>query len=321
MMMTLEKQPFELQIQEAWHWKEIHLGEMCGLHFGELLFDSQREYPILPDNLEDTLRTFDGNVVVAVIFWGPSVSSSPVDWNVRKMNEEVLSEELETGKNEVLDGAGTAEDLPATPPCPRSRCHEGRKAAYWCTDKIAGLRKNRDVADEALLEYRRAVRGLKFAINKGKCLKWEELRHNLGSLLPSPIMDTEKMEHIVDTLFPTHPMRDLDVHAVPVQGVRDEIQLGEVGFFLSSCWATVILDCTWTGWGNGNSPWYDAEPTFFKCRRRTEERRKLMTQLQEDLQLQNIIGVMLRGQECWNMVAKYMEKILRVVKVSLDETR
>ncbi|KAG8269219.1 hypothetical protein J6590_004520 [Homalodisca vitripennis] len=52
------------------------------------------------------------------------------------------------------------------------------------------------------------------------------------------------------------------------------------------------------------TPQDDAEHNFLRYRRWTEERWELMIQLQEDLQPQTIIGVMLRGQECWNMVAK-----------------
>ncbi|KAG8322192.1 hypothetical protein J6590_028263 [Homalodisca vitripennis] len=46
----------------------------------------------------------------------------------------------------------------------------------------------------------------------------------------------------------------------------------------------------------------------------TEERRELMTQLEEDLQPQTIIVRDMLRQKCWNMVAKYVEKILRAKK-------
>ncbi|KAG8337531.1 hypothetical protein J6590_019932 [Homalodisca vitripennis] len=36
---------------------------------------------------------------------------------------------------------------------------------------------------------------------------------------PGPMMDTERIEHVVDTLFRSHPLRDLTLHGAPVQGM------------------------------------------------------------------------------------------------------
>ncbi|KAG8261142.1 hypothetical protein J6590_080738 [Homalodisca vitripennis] len=116
--MTLERQPFGLQVQEvSWllkgmHWKGIHLGEVCGLHFAETMISG-----------------------------GLLLAHHPL---------EVLSEVVETNENEVLEGAGTSRDLvEATMAllwrvCDASMSKKSlpRGATYWwaCRDgKFAGM--------------------------------------------------------------------------------------------------------------------------------------------------------------------------------------
>ncbi|KAG8255197.1 hypothetical protein J6590_098558 [Homalodisca vitripennis] len=65
--------------------------------------------------------------------------------------------------------------------------------------------------------------------------------------------------------------------------------------------------------------WDDVEHTFFSCKRWGEERRELLTQLQEeDLQPQTIIGVMLRGQEWLEYDGQIRGENRKVEKVNLD---
>lgn len=117
--------------------------------------------------------------------------------------------------------------------------HGNKKPAYWWTDEVAEQRKwclkcrrkatrtrrrGETEAAAAAQLYKQAKKGLRKIILKSKRASWEMLRSEieldpwglgykvvmkkLGKLAPSPLMNAEETQHIVDTLFPTHPDRE-----------------------------------------------------------------------------------------------------------------
>ena len=122
---------------------------------------------------------------------------------------------------------------------PRVRRNNKRSPIYWWNEEIAESRriclrsrrkltraKKRGTAIVEEANYKEAKNSLKLAINRSKRQKWEELRTDinnnpwglgykivmkkLGSNSKTPQLDNEKMQKIVDTLFPTHVLRAED---------------------------------------------------------------------------------------------------------------
>lgn len=122
----------------------------------------------------------------------------------------------------------------------RRRPRHGKRPAYWWTAEIAELRRtclrlrrkaqranNRVEASVLSLEHKTAKKALRLAIRRSKATQWRRLAEEvnadpwglgykivtkkLGAMAPRPPMDAETMAHIVNALFPTHPIRDRDV--------------------------------------------------------------------------------------------------------------
>lgn len=61
----------------------------------------------------------------------------------------------------------------------------------------------------------------------------------------------------------------------------------------------------------------DAEHTFFKCEHWAQHRRELEAETGK-VTPDNIMELMLRGEEKWNLIAHWMLSILRMKKADLD---
>lgn len=170
-------------------------------------------------------------------------------WNAAQLNEEALIAEIESENSDVPEGDARTMvrrtmgiiNRACNASMPRKTIYRNgnRKPVYWWTDEIAELRKTclthkrrltrmrRTTPGEAEIEnYKRARKNLKDAIRKSKRLRWEQLRsevnsdpwglgykivlRKLGAHTAGPIMETSKMEEIVDGLFPTHAIRQPD---------------------------------------------------------------------------------------------------------------
>lgn len=119
---------------------------------------------------------------------------------------------------------------------PRKVPRHGKRSVYWWTAEIADLRRRclllrrraqraRDQIQANLLsaEHREARRDLRRAINRSKALCWRKITEEvdsdpwglgykivtkkLGAMRAPCVLEAAAMEHIVGTLFPTHPLR------------------------------------------------------------------------------------------------------------------
>ncbi|KAG8319184.1 hypothetical protein J6590_097111 [Homalodisca vitripennis] len=76
-----------------------------------------------------------------------------------------------------------------------------RKTSPWWTDEIAGLQSRCLHRHRILTSMRRRA---------GSYCESRDLCH------PTPMKETERIEHIIDTLFPTYPIGDLEVHGARI---------------------------------------------------------------------------------------------------------
>lgn len=119
---------------------------------------------------------------------------------------------------------------------PRRKPRHDKRPAYWWTSEIAELRRmclalrrkaqralNRPEANRMSAEHKHARKQLRRAINQSKARCWKELvedidrdpwglgykivTQKLGAQKPSRVMDSNKTENIVRTLFPSYPER------------------------------------------------------------------------------------------------------------------
>lgn len=134
---------------------------------------------------------------------------------------------------------------------PRKNPRKNRRPAYWWTEDIANLRRkclqlrrraqrSRRGPEAALrsAEHKTAKKELRDAIKRSKANKWQTLTEEvdknpwglgykivtkkLRATISSPVLTTETTNHIVNTLFPTHPVREDE---------EDHIEVGEIPAF------------------------------------------------------------------------------------------
>lgn len=180
-------------------------------------------------------------------------------WNVGKLNtsllvtafDNALSQE-HTGRDAISEAEFTMHSM--TKACniamPKIGRKSRRKAVYWWSDEIAQLRldclrarrrftraRRRGTADPEETAYKLKKKALSKEIACSKKNKWEEIRADintnpwglgykivmkkLGARRPPVILDSSKMEEIVNTLFPTH-MR-LQPYAEPSQSPSPQL--------------------------------------------------------------------------------------------------
>ncbi|KAJ3616537.1 hypothetical protein MTP99_018911 [Tenebrio molitor] len=63
----------------------------------------------------------------------------------------------------------------------------------------------------------------------------------------------------------------------------------------------------------------DAEHTLFVCPRWHDERRTVMTDIQEELDPDNLVEIMLNGERNWKRIQKYIKDVMK--RKEKDETR
>ncbi|XP_033229068.1 uncharacterized protein LOC117180687 [Belonocnema kinseyi] len=175
-------------------------------------------------------------------------------WNVSKMNKDKFSLAVTRGQNSLMERSDMEAEatMEATmqiinqaceASMPRKKRYRNMDAAYWWNEEIAELRRECIICRRTATRkratgvqtYKAAKKELNKAIKKSKRQSWGKLREEvdddpwglgykivtrkLGSLSASASMGAETMRHIVDVLFPTHPVREKDFYETPLTNI------------------------------------------------------------------------------------------------------
>lgn len=172
-------------------------------------------------------------------------------WNVLKLNPEALLAEIDTKPLPRAEKGNATTMVKLTmhniaracdKAMPTSGSCRRKKPVYWWTEEIARLRciclrrrrkqtraRRTGPAVVETEEYKTAKKELKLAIHTSKRRKWEELRSDINNdpwglgykivmrkfgVKPAmPELEADKMDSIVNALFPTHDIRTDDMEA------------------------------------------------------------------------------------------------------------